>query len=615
MLRELEAWPVVAVGLEFPAGAERDALAVPAVAGLAVAVRDVSNSGLTVARFALDLRVPEVRAALAAALGSPCLVVVHDVIAAFIAIKNLGLSRPRAFFDTRLAAQLLSLGKHHPRYAWAADDPQCSVRAAEARENASLLSHLAAVHGVALTGSRDAAGALRNMLSREPGGPIGVMNAEAITSGAFLALALHPCLRLGLLEAGVEWHHDHIELPAAIAFAEMERAGVTVDLAQMDRAQYAARKAVAFHETELKKHGFKNPRSHEDRVRVCRALGVLERFDEDGSYSFEERKLKAHRDAHPVVDLLYRHTKYARILDDRLLDGSLVGDDGRVHPNIEPLGADSGRPSFRNGNLPGVGKIIRPIVIPDFPEHGLVEFDFKQQEPMIAAAHFGDAQLLADCNGGDLYIRMVRGLRADDLSPSQLSLDDDDLAATRNDLREEVKVFVFKLLYGGRPGTRGERERFFRRYPDLKRGIERAIKDLRSRGYAEVVTGIKRFRGKTGPLLDWEENWAVNTPIQGGGACILKLALPRLQAFLAEHGGRVVLAIYDAVLIQVRLVDGQVQQHVVDGAKKIMIEAMRELYPATEPRIDVNGVDTSCWNKDGHSDSIESFLKDPTFKL
>ena len=121
---------------------------------------------------------------------------------------------------------------------------------------------------------------------------------------------------------------------------------------------------------------------------------------------------------------------------------------------------------------------------------------------------------------------------------------------------------------------------------------------------------MKRFRGITGPLSAWEKRWAFNTPIQGGGACVLKMLLPRLSAFLEPRGGRVVLPIFDAVLIQFPL---ERKDELVGGSKKLMIEVMKMLYPQTQPRVSVNDFAPWCWNKKGRHDSIERFAEDPYF--
>ena len=72
------------------------------------------------------------------------------------------------------------------------------------------------------------------------------------------------------------------------------------------------------------------------------------------------------------------------------------------------------------------------------------------------------------------------------------------------------------------------------------------------------------------------------------------------------------LPIFDAVLIQFPL---SRQEELVNGAREIMIDAMRFLYPNTRPRVSINASAPHCWNKDGLHDSIDRFLEDPFFSL
>ena len=187
-----------------------------------------------------------------------------------------------------------------------------------------------------------------------------------------------------------------------------------------------------------------------------------------------------------------------------------------------------------------------------------------------------------------------------------------------------MKLLTLAMLYGMAPKTiaallkvtesralciKGD---FFSRYWQLKEGKEQAVRQLRDRGFAETTTGMKRFRGRRGRLNAWEERWAFNTCIQGGGAAVLKILLPRLSAYLEPRGGRVVLPIYDAILIQFPL---DRQAELVSGAKKIMIEAMRSLYPRTRPRVSINDSAPWCWNTSGVHDSVARFFEDPDFRL
>jgi DNA polymerase I-like protein with 3'-5' exonuclease and polymerase domains len=218
---------------------------------------------------------------------------------------------------------------------------------------------------------------------------------------------------------------------------------------------------------------------------------------------------------------------------------------------------------------------------------------------------------------------MVRWLCRSELPLGVEAWADEDLAREYRPLRERMKILLLAVLYGisddglaaqartSIPEARALRRQFFERYPAVAAGIELMQRRLRERGHAEAVTGIKRFRPGTGDLSGWEARWAVNFAIQGASAGALKLALPRVHAFLRRHGGRLLLAPFDALVFQFPL--GK-QDVIVRGARRIFLAALRELFPGARPRADVNVGDVTCWNKGGRGDSIERFAENPEFK-
>lgn len=203
-------------------------------------------------------------------------------------------------------------------------------------------------------------------------------------------------------------------------------------------------------------------------------------------------------------------------------------------------------------------------------------------------------------------------------------MDDEDVQAQFPELRARVKVIFLATVYGISDASVAAkldisvcaakmlRRKFFERYPDLEVGMKRAVRQLQTRGYTMTASGLKRFRGASGRLSTWEKRWAVNSVVQGGGACILKLLLVNLGRSLSEHSAHVVVAIHDSVVIECPLTAVDAVSQVV---RLEMIAAMQSLYPDTDPRIDINAIDLSCWNKNGRSSSIEEFFNDPDLRL
>src|SRR5262249_51378851 len=154
-----------------------------------------------------------------------------------------------------------------------------------------------------------------------------------------------------------------------------------------------------------------------------RGLGLLDLFRDGGGYSFDDDHLEAAEDRHPAIPLIRALRKIGRLQADKVLTGELVGADGRLHPEHRQLRAESSRNTMRWPNIGGIGRALRPLVVPD-PGYALGEVDLCQIEVGIAAAVYGDPDLIAMFNGRDVYTAMARGYYTGILSPEALALSD-----------------------------------------------------------------------------------------------------------------------------------------------------------------------------------------------
>jgi len=105
----------------------------------------------------------------------------------------------------------------------------------------------------------------------------------------------------------------------------------------------------------------------------------------------------------------------------------------------------------------------------------------------------------------------------------------------------------------------------------------------------------------------WTTNFLINTPIQGSAAVVFKHALVLPDRQFRRTRTLLVLPVHDSILIECDLDE---LDQVARVAECLMQLAVRTYYPALQPRVDINKVDPTCWNKDGHSDSLQRFLED-----
>jgi DNA polymerase I-like protein with 3'-5' exonuclease and polymerase domains len=189
--------------------------------------------------------------------------------------------------------------------------------------------------------------------------------------------------------------------------------------------------------------------------------------------------------------------------------------------------------------------------------------------------------------------------------------------------RPELKVLVLASQYGQSARSAAERlgmepfqaisllNRFFDRYSQLAEGMKMTEDLAEVRGYAETRTGLKRYLNPK-RSRHARGRQARNLPVQGGGADVLKGLLPRAQTILQRIDGRILVPLFDSLIFQV---PREAQQEAVTAIRHEMVVAARSIYPELKPKLDVNDKDTSCWNKDGHGDSIDTFERDLSYDI
>ena len=154
-------------------------------------------------------------------------------------------------------------------------------------------------------------------------------------------------------------------MPWAITNAAMIWDGVRIDPVQLERLGQACRRHDVTLTERLAELGVGNVNSHPDMLEYFRTIGLLEAFREGHSYTFDDDHLKAVEDRHDAIPLIRALRKIKRLRSDKLLTGELMGSDGRLHPDHRQLGAESGRNAMRNPNIGGIGKALRPLVVPE----------------------------------------------------------------------------------------------------------------------------------------------------------------------------------------------------------------------------------------------------------
>lgn len=599
------------------------------VAAWAESLDDAAQAHIV--RYVFDLRRPEVVDAIARLLRLRVPFVCHHAKSELMTLWTLGLDPDGwLLYDTFVAAAAIHLGIHHPRAGARLPDPDAEaerVQDAQAMRE-RVLSLVGQCHRYGLehpfSASKDRLRErfLRLRAAEKLEGEL----VDYAAADAEYTLRVFVAQQADLMRLGLSAHLYQVEFPFVTANARIEWNGALVSPEGIKKLRESCRKAAAHHARRLRKLGMKSPGSATDFHRLVVRLGLAHLFTERTAtdrLSTADDVLALLEDQHEAIHAFRHHQRLRRIAQERWLTGVLCGADGRHHPNHRQLGAHTGRNSCVDPNLAGIGKVFRPIVVAP-PGRAIVELDFSQVEVGICAAEYRDEKLVSAYNSSDVYTFMARLFYWDELSHTERRMSLKALKHGRPDLRNNMKTFVLASLYGMQAEAirlkfglslaeaQKQLERFLGLFPESRRMMDDSVAFGLVRGYAYTVSGLRRHLPPGKRVSSWTRNLLRNTPVQGSAAVVFKKAIVDLDAEFRGTSTLIILPVHDAAVLECDLRD---VRRVAARAALIMEHAIRAYYPCLTGRVDANLRDVSCWNKDGQGDSLDLFLKDPSFTL
>jgi DNA polymerase-1 len=407
---------------------------------------------------------------------------------------------------------------------------------------------------------------------------------------ADFALRLAERQRPRLVEAGLDRLYDEMELPLARQLAELERRGVLVDLATLGALGVECEREVKRLEQEAHRAA-----GHEFNVNSPRQLETI-LFDELGLKPLRRTKTSRSTDADTLEALEAQHELPKIVLEIRQitkLKGTYIDalpalanpKTGRIHTTWEQAVAATGRLSSSDPNLQNIpirtelGRKIRAAFVPP-PGHVLVSADYSQIELRILA-HLSEDPVLLDAfrTGQDIHQRTAMEIWS---VPAE--------GVTR-ELRTRAKAVNFGVIYGqgdsglakalGIPRTEAASfiAAYYQRYQGVQRFMNATLERARSGESVRSVLGRRRMvpnirSGNRAERLA-AERIAMNMPIQGSAADILKLAMLALRDPVTP-GTRMILTVHDELVFEVPLPE-------VEQAMTKIKAAMEAVYPLAVP--------------------------------
>ncbi|CAD9219241.1 DNA polymerase I [Burkholderia cenocepacia] len=394
--------------------------------------------------------------------------------------------------------------------------------------------------------------------------------AEYAAEDADITLQLHHALYPQVArEPGLERVYREIEMPVSLVLRKMERTGVLIDDARL----HAQSTEIATRLIELEGEAYElaggefnlgSPKQIGQIFFEKLQLPVVKKTP-SGAPSTDEEVLQKLAEDYPLPKLLLEHrglSKLKSTYTDKL-PRMVNPTTGRVHTNYAQAVAVTGRLASNDPNLQNIpvrtaeGRRIREAFIAS-PGHWIVSADYSQIELRIMAHISGDASLLrAFSQGEDIH----RATAAEVFGVTPLEVN--------SDQRRIAKVINFGLIYGmsafglasnlgiTRDAAKLYIDRYFARYPGVAQYMEDTRATAKEKGYVETVFGrrlwLPEINGGNGPRRQAAERAAINAPMQGTAADLIKLSMIAVDDWLTRDqlASRMIMQVHDELVLEV----------------------------------------------------------------
>lgn len=383
-----------------------------------------------------------------------------------------------------------------------------------------------------------------------------------------------------------------IELPLCSTLYDMEKEGVAIDAAQLE--QFGSELAVRIRDCEQLIFDYAGEPLN---INSPKQLGAL-LFEKLGLPPVKKTKSGYSTNAEVLEKLRVKHPIIPAILDYRMLtklkstyaDGlsKVIGADGRIHTTFQNLVTATGRLSSTEPNLQNIpvrnelGAEIRKMFIAR-PGYLLVDADYSQIELRVLA-HIADDKAMqsAFANGVDIHTAtasQVFGVDAESVTPLQ---------------RRHAKAVNFGIVYGisefslsddigvSRYEAKDYIDRYLANYHGVRRYMKQVVEEAREKGYTCTMYGRRRYipelKSSNYMIRQGAERMALNTPIQGSAADIIKLAMIRVHKALREQypQAKLLLQVHDELIVEC-------PKEIAEQVSKLVSEQMQTVAELSVP--------------------------------
>jgi DNA polymerase-1 len=362
-----------------------------------------------------------------------------------------------------------------------------------------------------------------------------------------------------------------IEMPLAHVLKSMEQEGINLDIKSLKK--FSEELEISLNEIEEKVIDLAGEEFNLDSPKQ---LGVIlfEKLEiskkakktKSGQYSTSEDTLQKHINDHEIVPLILDYRSLRKLKNTYVdpLPELVDENDGRLHTHYMQTVAATGRLSSTNPNLQNIpirtpkGREIRKAFVPKNDEYELLAADYSQIELRIIAALSGDKNMIeAFKEGHDIHAATaakVYGVSMEEVTREQ---------------RSNAKAVNFGIIYGqsafglsqnlgiSRKEAKSIIDSYFEQYPTIKKYMEQAKEEAKEKGYVETIMKRRRYlpdiNSKNAIVRGYAERNAINAPIQGSAADIIKIAMINVYKRMQEEHltSRMLLQVHDELVFDV----------------------------------------------------------------
>ena len=395
--------------------------------------------------------------------------------------------------------------------------------------------------------------------------------------------------------------YQEVELPLVPVLREMEAAGVRIDVSKLKSAEEQLTQEL--NQLEQRIYSFadqpfniNSPRQVGELLFDKMKLDTSAKKSKNGQYSTSEEVLMALREKHEIVGLILEYRELKKLISTYISTlPEYIADDGKIHTTYNQTVTATGRLSSSNPNLQNLpirserGRLIREAVIPD--EGCLfLSADYSQIELRLMAHFSKDEHMLAAFRSGQ-DIHAATAARIFGLPIEQIT----------KDQRRRAKTANFGIIYGisafglaqqldcSRAEAKQLIDDYFAAFPRVISYIESQKELARQNGYAQTLFGRKRYlpdiRSHNATVRSFAERNAVNAPIQGTAADIIKMAMVSIHRRLKEENlqAQMIMQVHDEL-------NFNVPEAEVERVREIVVSEMQNAVHLSIPLIAECGV-------------------------